>query len=107
MGAAGGFEQAKWATISVLGWFGCSSPKESDAFAREGEMKSERRGLVLIFTVLLLSAALGGIYGPNVRVAANSDEDARISVRDFTRVLDAVEANYAEKVDVDRIVYEG
>ena len=70
-------------------------------------MKSERRGLVVILTVLLLSAALGGIYGQNVRATATSYDDAQSSVRDFTRVLDLVEGNYAEKVDVDRIVYQG
>ena len=70
-------------------------------------MKSERRGLVVILTVLLLSAALGGIYGQNVRATANSYDDAQSSVRDFTRVLDLVQGNYAEKVDVDRIVYQG
>jgi carboxyl-terminal processing protease len=70
-------------------------------------MKRERRGLFLVIAVLLLSAALGGIYGPNVRATASSFDDAQSSVRDFTRVLDVVQANYADKVDVDRIVYQG
>src|SRR5215470_3219181 len=70
-------------------------------------MKSERRGLVLIVAVVALSAALGGIYGPNLRAKASSYDDAQSSVRTFTSVLDAVQANYAEKVDVDRIVYQG
>jgi carboxyl-terminal processing protease len=70
-------------------------------------MKPERRGLVLVVVVVALSAALGGIYGPNVRATASSYEDTQSSVRSFTRVLDAVEANYAEKVDVDRIIYQG
>src|SRR5215467_2880323 len=70
-------------------------------------MKSERRGLVLIVTVVALSAALGGIYGPNVRAKESSYDDAQSSVRTFTSVLDVVQANYAEKVDVDRVVYQG
>src|SRR5690242_4181479 len=70
-------------------------------------MKSERRGLVLVIAVVALSAALGGIYGPNVRAKESSYDDAQSSVRTFTSVLDAVQANYAEKVDVDRIVYQG
>jgi carboxyl-terminal processing protease len=70
-------------------------------------MKPERRGLVLVVVVVALSAALGRIYGTNVRATASSYEDTQSSVRSFTRVLDAVEANYAEKVDVDRIVYQG
>ena len=70
-------------------------------------MKPERRGLVLVVVVVTLSAALGRIYGTNMRPTASSYEDTQSSVRTFTRVLDAVEANYAEKVDVDKIVYQG
>jgi carboxyl-terminal processing protease len=70
-------------------------------------MKSERRGLFLVVTVILLSAALGAIYGPNVRATASSLDDAQASLRSFTQVLDVVQSNYAEKVDVDRLVYEG
>jgi carboxyl-terminal processing protease len=70
-------------------------------------MKPERRGLVLAFTVVALSAALGGIYGPNVRATASAYDDAQASVRNFARVLDVVQANYAEHVDVDKIVYQG
>jgi carboxyl-terminal processing protease len=70
-------------------------------------MKSERRGLVLILAVLLVSAVLGGIYGPNVRATTSTAEDYQTAVRDFTRVLDVVQANYAESVDVDKAVYQG
>src|SRR5260370_18417349 len=70
-------------------------------------MKSERRGIVIAIGVLLLSAVLGGIYGPNVRVTAASADDYQTAVRDFTRVLDVVQNNYAEHVDVDKPVYQG
>src|SRR5881394_3902964 len=70
-------------------------------------MKPERRGLVLAVIVVAASAALGGIYGPNVRATTSSYDDTQNSVRNFTEVLDTVQANYAEKVDVDKIVYEG
>jgi carboxyl-terminal processing protease len=70
-------------------------------------MKPERRGMFLIIGVLLLSAVLGGIYGPNVRATTASADDYQTSVRDFTRVLDVVQANYAEPVDVDKAVYQG
>jgi carboxyl-terminal processing protease len=70
-------------------------------------MKPERRGLFLVVAVLLLSAVLGGIYGPNVRATAASADDYQSAVHDFTRVLDVVQANYAEKVDVDKSVYQG
>lgn len=70
-------------------------------------MKPERRGLFLVVAVLLVSAALGGIYGPNLRATASSYDDKQTAVRDFTRVLDVVQTSYAEHVDVDKIVYQG
>ena len=70
-------------------------------------MKAERRGLFLVVAVLLVSAVLGGIYGPNVRATTASADDYQTAVHDFTRVLDVVQANYAEPVDVDKAVYQG
>ena len=70
-------------------------------------MKSERRGIVIAIGVLLLSAALGGIYGPNVRATTASADDYQSAVRDFTRVLDVVQNNYTDQVDVDKAVYQG
>ena len=70
-------------------------------------MKSERRGIVIAIGVLLLSAVLGGIYGPNVRATTASADDYQTAVRDFTRVLDVVQSNYADQVDVDKAVYQG
>src|SRR5256885_15167793 len=70
-------------------------------------MKPERRGVFLVVAVLLVSAVLGGIYGPNVRATTASADDYQTAVRDFTRVLDVVQANYAAPVDVDKAVYQG
>ncbi|HTT33307.1 MAG TPA: S41 family peptidase [Methylomirabilota bacterium] len=70
-------------------------------------MKSERRGLIIAIAVLLLSAVLGGIYGPNVKATAATADDYQTAVREFTRVLDVVQNNYADTVDVDKAVYQG
>lgn len=70
-------------------------------------MNSERRGLVLVIVVLGISAVLGAIYGPSVRATTSSADDYQSSIRDFTRVLDVVQTNYAEPVDVDKSVYQG
>src|SRR3981189_3868807 len=70
-------------------------------------MNSERRGLVIVLSVLLLSAVLGGIYGPNVRATTASADDYQTAVREFTRVLDVVQNNYADNEDVDKAVYQG
>src|SRR3981189_2246071 len=70
-------------------------------------MKPERRGVFLVVAVLLVSAVLGGIYGPNVRATSASSDDYQPACHDFTRVLDVVQNNYAEPVDVDKAVYQG
>src|SRR5258705_4574376 len=70
-------------------------------------MNQNRRGFVVIFTVWVASAVLGWIYGPSVRATSTAAEDSQSSVREFTRVLDVVQANYAEPVDVDKAVYQG
>jgi len=70
-------------------------------------MRPERRGLFLAVAILVLSAALGGIYGPNVRATTASADDYQAVVHEFTRVLDIVQANYAEAVDVDKAVFQG
>jgi carboxyl-terminal processing protease len=70
-------------------------------------MKSERRGLVLVIAVILVSALLGAVYGPNMRATASTAEDEHAAIRQFTNVLDVVQANYAEPVDIDKAVYQG
>ena len=70
-------------------------------------MKPERRGLVLVAVVLAVSACLGWVYGPNVKATTNSADTMQESVRQFTKVLDVVQANYADQVDVDKAVYDG
>ena len=70
-------------------------------------MKSEYRGLVLVVAVILISAVLGAMYGPNVRATTPSAEDEHTAIRQFTNVLDVVQANYADPVDVDKAVYQG
>src|SRR3984957_16073708 len=70
-------------------------------------MKSERVGFFVVVAVILISAVLGGIYGPNVRATTSSAEDEHTAIRQFTNVLDVVQSNYAEPVDVDKAVYQG
>src|SRR5215470_12918697 len=70
-------------------------------------MNQNRRGVVVIVTVLLASAVFGWIYGPSVRATSTAAEDSQSSVREFTTILDVVQANYAEPVDVDKEVYQG
>src|SRR5208337_1910413 len=70
-------------------------------------MNPERRGLILVVVVLLISGVLGGIYGPSVRATTTATDDYQTAVRDFSNVLSVVQANYAEPVDADKAVYQG
>ncbi|HMD40115.1 MAG TPA: S41 family peptidase [Candidatus Acidoferrum sp.] len=70
-------------------------------------MKSERRGLLLVVAVIVVSAVLGAVYGPSVRATGSTAEDEHTAIRQFTNVLDVVQANYAEPVDIDKAVYQG
>ena len=78
------------------------APTESEA-----QMKPERRGALLILGVLILSAVLGGIYGPSVRATAVGTSDMQDSIRNFTRVLAVVREDYAIPVDTDHALYDG
>ena len=70
-------------------------------------MKPERRGALLVLGVLVLSAVLGGIYGPSVRATAAGTTDLQDSIKNFTRVLSVVQQEYAIPVDTDHALYDG
>ena len=70
-------------------------------------MRGERRGAVLVLGVLVVSAVLGGIYGPAVRATASSADELKDAVSQFTNVLAVVQQNYAVPVDTDKALYEG
>ncbi len=70
-------------------------------------MKGERRGALLVIGVLVVSAILGGIYGPSVRATSSDVNNLQDSVKSFTRVLSVVEKNYATPVDTDHALYSG
>src|SRR5665213_3253131 len=70
-------------------------------------MQGERRGALLVVGVLVVSAVLGGIYGPSVRATSSDVNTLQDSVKTFTRVLSIVEKNYATPVDTDHALYSG
>src|SRR5437879_6305812 len=70
-------------------------------------MNQNRRGLVVVFAVLIAGVVFGQIYGPSVRATSSNAEDNQSSVREFTTVLSVVQANYADPVDADKEVYQG
>src|ERR1700738_2659715 len=70
-------------------------------------MQGDRRGALLVIGVLVLSAVLGGIYGPPVRATSSDVNNLQDSIKSFTRVLAVVEKNYATPVDTDHALYSG
>jgi carboxyl-terminal processing protease len=70
-------------------------------------MRGERRGALVVFGVLFVSAILGGIYGPPVRATSSDVNNLQDSLKEFTKVLAVVQKNYAIPVDPDHALYSG
>jgi len=69
---------------------------------------TKRSGVFWIPALILASALLGGMFHPRVGVAAAaSDDEIKESFRVFSKVLDKVEQNYADKVDAEAAIYQG
>ncbi len=71
-------------------------------------MALKNRVWVIGPVVILICALAGGIYGPRV-TAQNTSEDQKVqeSLRSISKVLRAVEENYADPVDVEKTIYGG
>ena len=67
-------------------------------------MPKSRRSFFYIPLLVLISALLGGFYGPKVQVAsaASSDDDVKSSMQEFTKVYSTVEQNFADPVSAER-----
>jgi carboxyl-terminal processing protease len=72
-------------------------------------MAKNRRSLYLIPLLVFGSAIIGGMYGPRLEVAsaATADDDIKTSVKEFTKVYDTVEQNFADPVSPDKAIYKG
>jgi carboxyl-terminal processing protease len=70
-------------------------------------MRSDKRGALLVVVVLVVSAVLGGFYGPTARATSAGATDLQGSVKEFSQVLALVQNNYAISVDTNKLVYDG
>ena len=72
-------------------------------------MAQKRRSLFVFPLIIFVCALLGGIYGPRVEVAsaATENDDIRGSLKNFTKVYDLVEQNFADPVNPDKAIYKG
>ena len=70
-------------------------------------MQGERRGALLVAFVLIVSAILGGMYGPSVRATSTDINSLQDTVKSFTHLLAIVQKDYAIPVDTDHAIYSG
>jgi len=73
-------------------------------------MAKKRRSLFFIPTLVLFSALIGGMYGPRLSVASAATGDNDVvdaSVKNFTKVYQTVEDNFADPVSADKSIYKG
>ena len=72
-------------------------------------MATRRRSLLVAPLIILLCSMLGGLYGPTIAgaSAASSEDDIKSSLKSFTKVLNLVEENFADKVTPDKAIYKG
>jgi carboxyl-terminal processing protease len=69
------------------------------------------RPLLFAVFIVLLCSVLGGILGPGLTgvsaASSGSEEDLKVSIKQFTKVYEVVENNFAEKVTSDKGIYKG
>ncbi|HEV2378925.1 MAG TPA: S41 family peptidase [Terriglobia bacterium] len=70
-------------------------------------MPSASRSLGFVAVAVLIGALAGGFYGPRVQAGSgdSGDADVQAMLRNFTRVYQIVETEYAEKIDPDKAIY--
>jgi carboxyl-terminal processing protease len=71
-------------------------------------MQRVPRSIGLVAATVLIGALAGRFYGPRVQarsVGGDGDGDVQTMLRNFTRVYQIVESDYADKIDPDRAIY--
>src|SRR5206468_9852818 len=63
------------------------------------------RAIFSLVVVLIVSAALGGLFGSQVQATTKGEAEAESSAKLLSQVLGLVEDNYATEVDADKAVY--
>lgn len=72
-------------------------------------MAARRRSFLIAPVIIFVCSILGGMYGPHVAgaSAATSEDEIRQSLRSFTKVLNVVEENFADRVGPEKTIYKG
>ncbi len=71
----------------------------------------KRRSFWIAPAIIFVFSLAGGMFGPSIMGAsaasASSEDDIRQSLKSFTKVLNVVEENFADKVTPDKTIYKG
>lgn len=71
-------------------------------------MARRRRSLFVLPVIVFVCSIAAGFYGPKLEVASAAEsEELDSDVRNFSKVLSLVQANFADKVSADKTVYKG
>jgi carboxyl-terminal processing protease len=71
-------------------------------------MALKNRVWVIGPVVVLICALVGGVYGPRVTAqTASEDQKIQESLKSISKVLQAVEENYADPIDMEKTIYSG
>ena len=72
-------------------------------------MARQRRPLLTVPLIVLFFALLGGLFGPKASAFSASADDAKLRqlTERFTKALVLVQSNEAEKVTLDKAIYDG
>ena len=71
-------------------------------------MKPSRRLTWLVTLAVACGTAAGGLYGPKMQattVSGGDEGDVQSNLKDFTRIYDIVQREYADQVDPNKAIY--
>ncbi|MBM3773841.1 MAG: S41 family peptidase [Acidobacteria bacterium] len=71
-------------------------------------MAARRSSVFVLPLIVLVCSLVGGLYGPRLNVAAAASEDElKSTLKNFTKIYNLVEENFADPVNGDRAIYKG
>ena len=74
-------------------------------------MSRSLRSLLPAVLIVVLCSVMAGVFGPGLtRVSAATsgpEEDLKTSIKQFTKIYEVVEKNFADKVTSDKAIYKG
>ena len=74
-------------------------------------MARRLRPLLTVILPIAICAVIAGIFGPGISgvsaASAGAEEDLKASLKQFTKVYQVVEDNFADKVTADKAIYKG